>query len=70
MKLSKTESTAFDTIGAAICGAKDAARDKKSNLPLVSAVLAENRDAFREGVTIGDYRFTIVSRDELTAIRL
>lgn len=70
MKLSKTESAAFNTIGAAICGAKEASRDKKASLPLVSAVLAENRDAFREGVTIGNYRFTIVSRDELTALRV
>lgn len=70
MKLNKTESAAFEQIGAAICGAKEASRDKKANLPLVSAVLAENRDAFREGVTIGNYRFTIVSRDELTALRV
>ena len=70
MKLSKTETSAFELIGAAICGAKAASRDKKANLPLVSAVLAENRDTFLEGVTIGGYKFTIVSRDELTATKL
>lgn len=70
MKLNKTESAAFEAIGAAICGAKDASKEKKNNLPLVSAVLAENREAFLEGVTIGGYKFAIVSRDELTAIRV
>ena len=70
MKLNKTETAAFEAIGAAIVGAKDASKDKKANLPLVSAVLAENRQAFIDGITIGNYKFTLVTRDELTAIRV
>ena len=70
MKLSKTESAAFATIGAAICEAKVASKSKKEALPLVSAVLAENRQEFIEGITIGDYKFSIVTRDELTAIKV
>ena len=70
MKLNKTEATAFEAIGAAICGSKSASKDKKNNMPLVSAVLTENRDEFVNGVVIGNYKFSIVSRDELTAIRI
>lgn len=70
MKLKKTESSAFEAIGAAICNAKNAQKNKKDNLPLISAVLAENRNEFVQGVIIGSYKFTLVSRDELTAIKL
>lgn len=71
MKLTKTETAAFAAIGKAITDAKDCASDKKSNLPLIAGALAENHDAFAgEGVTIGDYRFRLVVREELTALRV
>ena len=70
MKLNKTENAAFEAIGAAICDAKDASKNKKANMPLISAVLAENRQEFVDGITIGNYKFTLVTRDELTAIRV
>ena len=69
-KLTKTESAAFEKIGAALCNAKDCAADKKTNMPLVAGALKENHDAFVDGVTIGDYRFKLVVRKELTAIRV
>ena len=71
MKLSKTELAAFAAIGAALCQAKDCAAEKKANQPLISAALAENRELFvGDGVTIGDYKFKLVVREELTAIRV
>lgn len=66
----KTEKNAFATLGEAICSAKESAKDKKDTLPLVKAAIAENREAFMEGVTIGNYKFTLVVREELTAIRV
>ena len=70
MKLNKTETAAFNEIGAAICASDDAKKIKKQNMQLVAAALIENRGEFIEGVTIGDYRFKIVTRDELTAMRV
>ncbi len=71
MKLTKTETAAFATIGKAITEAKDCAAEKKSNLPLVAGALAENHEEFAgDGVTIGDYRFRLVVREELTAMRV
>ena len=71
MKLTKTEAAAFETIGAALCKAKDCATERKANAPLIAAALAENHDAFvDEGVTIGSYKFKLVVREELTAIRV
>lgn len=71
MKLTKTESAAFAVIGKALCCAKDCAAEKKEALPLIKAALAENHDEFAgEGVTIGDYKFKLVVREELTAIRV
>ena len=70
MKLSKTETAAFAAIGKALCCAKDCAAEKEA-MPLVKAALAENHDEFAgEGVTIGDYKFKLVVREELTAIRV
>ena len=75
MKLSKTEQAAFAAIGKAITDAKDCAKDcaktKKDNGRLVSAVIEQNRELFTgDGVTIGDYRFRLIVRDELVAIRV
>lgn len=71
MKLNKTESAAFAAIGEALTAAKDCAALKKENLPLIKAALAENHDEFAgEGVTIGNYKFKLVVREELTAIRI
>ena len=71
MKLTKTEAAAFAAIGKALCCAKDCAARKKEAMPLVKAVLAENHEEFvDEGVTIGDYRFKLVVREELAAIRV
>ena len=71
MKLNKTETAAFAAIGKAITEAKDCAADKKANLPLVAGAIAENHDDFAgEGVTIGDYKFKLVVREALTAIRV
>lgn len=71
MKLNKTETAAFERIGAALCAAKDCSAEKKTNLPLVASALKENHDEFAgEGVTIGNYRFKLVVREELTALRV
>ena len=71
MKLTKTETAAFAAIGAALCQAKDCAAEKKEAMPLIKAALAENHDEFAgDGVTIGDYKFKLVVREELTAIRV
>ena len=71
MKLNKTETVAFAAIGKAITEAKDCAADKKANLPLVAGAIAENHDDFAgDGITIGDYKFKLVVREELTAIRV
>ena len=71
MKLTKTEAAAFAVIGEALCTAKDNAKTKKENMPLIAGALAENHDAFvGEGVTLGDYKFKLVVREELTAIRV
>ena len=71
MKLSKTELAAFAAIGAALCQAKDSAAEKKENLPLIKAALEANHDVFVEsGVTIGDYKFKLIVREELTALRI
>ena len=71
MKLNKTETAAFAAIGKAITEAKDCAADKKANLPLVAGAIAEHHDDFAgEGITIGDYKFKLVVREELTAIRM
>ena len=70
MKLNKTETEAFKHIGAALSDANEAKKVKKDNLPLIAAALKENRAEFIAGVVIGDYRFTLVTRDELTAIKI
>ena len=71
MKLNKTELAAFAAIGKALTDAKASAMEKKQNLPLVASALQENHESFSgEGVTIGDYRFKLVVREELTAIRV
>jgi len=72
MKLTKVEQAAFAAAGAAICGAKKNSADKKDAVKLLAAVLAdeENHKELLAGVTIGNYRFTIVQRDELTAIEV
>ena len=71
MKLTKTESAAFAVIGKALCCAKDCAAEKKDAMPLIKAALKENHAEFvGDGVTIGDYLFKIVVREELTALRV
>lgn len=71
MKLNKTESAAFAAIGKALCCAKDCAAEKKANMPLIASAIKENHDELSgEGVTIGDYKFKLVVREELTAIRV
>jgi len=72
MKLSKVEQAAFAAAGAAICSGKKCTSEKKDALKLLAAVLAdeENHKELLSGVTIGNYRFTIVQRDELTAIEV
>jgi len=52
--------------------AKKNKADKGEALKLLAAVLADkdNHRVLLAGVKIGDYRFTIVQRDELTAIRV
>ena len=69
-KLTKTERETFEAIGAAICGSKDAAKTKKAKMPLVAGFIAQNHDALVEGLVIGNYKFTLVTREELTAIRI
>jgi len=72
MKLNNIEKKAFADAGAAICGAKANVAEKKSALKLLTAAMAdeENYKELLAGVVIGDYKFTIVQRDELTAIPL
>ena len=70
MKLNKTETAAFEAIGAALCEADGAKKCKRANLPYIAAALAENREDFLAGVTIGQYQFKLVSRDELTALKI
>ena len=70
-RLKKAEADAFAAIGEALTQANDCKQIKKEAMPLISAVLKENREDFiGEGVTIGNYKFKIVVRDELTAIRV
>ena len=69
-KLTKTERETFEVIGAAICGSKDAAKTKKAKMPLVADFIAKNHDALVEGLVIGNYKFTLITREELTAIRI
>ena len=69
-KLTKSERETFEAIGAAICGSKDAAKTKKAKMPLVAGFIAKNHDALVEGLVIGNYKFTLVTREELTAIRI
>ena len=71
MKLNKTELAAFAAIGKALTDAKDNAAEKKRNMPLVASAIAENHDAFAgDGIVIGDYKFKLVIREELQAIRV
>jgi hypothetical protein len=70
MKLTKTETAAFAEIGEALCASKEIAASKKSKMPLVAAALEENHEEFFNGVTIGDFKFKLVVREELTAIRV
>ena len=44
--------------------------NKKNKMPLIAVALAENHGEFTDGVTIGDYKFKLVVREELTAIRV
>ena len=67
MKLTKKEQDAFAVIGEAICDAKNAAKAKKDALPTIKDVLANNKEAFAVGITIGKYRFSAVERVELCA---
>ena len=69
-KLTKTERETFEAIGAAICDAKDAAKTKKAKMPLVAGFIAENHDALEAGLVIGNYKFALGPREELTAIRI
>ena len=69
-KLTKSERETFEAIGAAICGSKDAAKTKKAKMPLVAGFIAQNHDALVEGLVIGNYKFTLVPKEELTAIRI
>lgn len=70
MKLNKTETAAFEAIGEDLCTAKECAANKKLNMPLIASAIAENHDAFIEGVTIGNHHFKLVVREELTALRV
>jgi len=72
MKLNNIEKKAFADAGAAICGAKINAVNKKEALKLLTAVLADeaNRKELLDGLVIGDYKFKLVQRDELTAVAL
>ena len=69
-KLTKTERETFEAIGEAICDAKSAAKAKKDKMPLLKGFIAENHEALVAGLVIGNYKFTLVPREELTAIRL
>ena len=70
MNMNKKETEAFAIIGAAICDAKAAGTVKKTNLATVAKLIAKNRSTFLEGVTIGGYRFKLISRDDLTAVKI
>ena len=70
MKLTKTETAAFAEIGEAHCASKELSVNKKNKMPLIAVALAENHGEFTDGVTIGDYKFKLVVREELTAIRV
>ena len=67
-KLTKSERDAFEEIGAAICDAKSAGKAKRDKMPLVKGFIAANRDALVEGLVIGNYKFTLALKEELTAI--
>ena len=69
-KLTKTERETFEAIGAAICDSKDAAKTRKAKMPLVADFIAKNHDALVAGLVIGNYKFTLITREELTAIRI
>ena len=69
-KLTKSERETFEELGAAICDAKNAAKAKKEKMPAVRGFIAANHDALVSGLVIGNYKFTLVTREELTAIRI
>ena len=69
-KLSKTEIEAFNQVGEAYCEGKRWAALKKSVLPTVAEAIADNHAALVNGVTIGNYHFKLVVREELTAIEV
>ena len=70
IKLTKSERETFEELGAAICDAKNAAKAKKEKMPAVRGFIEKNHDALEAGLVIGNYKFTLVTREELTAIRI
>ena len=69
-KLTKTERETFEELGAAICDAKNAAKAKKEKMPAVRGFIEKNHGALVTGLVIGNYKFTLVPKEELTAIRI
>lgn len=41
-----------------------------AKMPLVADFIARNHDALEAGLVIGNYKFTLITREELTAIRI
>ena len=46
------------------------AKTKKAKMPLVAGFIEKNHDALVADLVIGNYKFTLVTREELTAIRI
>ena len=67
-KLTKSERETFEAIGAAICDSKNAAKTRKAKMPLVADFIEKNHDALVAGLVIGNYKFTLALKEELTAI--
>lgn len=69
-KLTKDQIEAFSQVGEAYCEGKRWAALKKSVMPNLVDAITNNHDALVEGVTIGNYHFKLVVREELTAIEV
>lgn len=41
-----------------------------AKMPIVADFIARNHDALEAGLVIGNYKFTLITREELTAIRI
>ena len=68
--LTDEQRKAFEAFGAAVCAGKAASKTKDEQKPVFASVISNNRERFIDGITIGGYRFKLVVREELQAMRV